>query len=61
MPATVTIEAMTLDHEYAAQPPICWKDLETLLRCQPDGIVELNVRSGEHRRATEFVVDGGVI
>jgi len=57
MPQTMMVSTIPLEREYPVGTPMCWKDHETLLRCQPDGFIEVNVNSGEHRVATEFMVD----
>jgi len=57
MPQTLVEPSIALEREYPVGTPMCWKDDETLLRCQPDGFVELNARTGQHRIADEFVVD----
>jgi len=59
-PETFVTRPIGLEQEYTAGTPICWKDPYTLLRCQPDGFVELNVRTGEHCSADEFRVDSPV-
>ena len=57
---TWSVSTSPLEREYPVGTPMCWKDHETLLRCQPDGFIEVNVRSGEHRVATEFKADKAV-
>lgn len=60
MPHTSVISAFALEQDYPTGNAACWIDHETLLCQQASGFVELNVRTGKHRIATEFVVDSPV-
>jgi len=60
MPQTMLVSTIPMEREYSVGTPMCWKDHETLLRCQPNGFIEVNVRTGAHRVAAEFMVDSPV-